>query len=103
MLGEEENIKRKNKLINIKEEKMSISSGAMIQTLTGERKEVSLDRYLNFLEAKQGMQIVEITALKKEIKKLKTLSYDMKKTFLSGLVGLVLLDIVVIAVVFFVK
>ena len=90
-------------LINIKEEKMSISSGAMIQTLTGERKEVSSDRYLDFLEAKQGMQIVEITALKKEIKKLKTLSYNMKKLFLLGLFGLAFLNVIVIAVVLFVK
>ena len=82
---------------------MSISGGAIIQTLAGDRKEVSLDRYLNFLEEKQGMQIVEITALKKEVKKLKALSYNMKKIFLSGLLGLAFLNVVMIAIVLFVK
>ena len=58
---------------------------------------------MNFLEEKQGMQIVEITALKKEVKKLKALSYNMKKIFLSGLLGLALLNVVMIAIVLFVK
>ena len=85
---------------------MSISGGAIIQTLAGDRKEVSLDRYLNFLEEKQGMQIVEITALKREVKKLKALSYNMKKIFLSGLLGLLglaFLNVIMITIVLFVK
>nr|DAO88975.1 MAG TPA: hypothetical protein [Caudoviricetes sp.] len=82
---------------------MSISGGAIIQTLAGDRKEVSLDRYLNFLEEKQGMQIVEITALKREVKKLKALSYNMKKIFLSGLLGLAFLNVIMITIVLFVK
>nr|DAM46190.1 MAG TPA: hypothetical protein [Caudoviricetes sp.] len=82
---------------------MSISGGAIIQTLAGDRKEVSQDRYLNLLEEKQGMQIVEITALKREVKKLKALSYNMKKIFLSGLLGLAFLNVIMITILLFVK
>lgn len=82
---------------------MSTSRGAVIQTLTGNGKDISQDRYLDFLEVKQGRQIVEINALRKEIQRLKALSYNVKKTFLSGLVGLALLDLIVIAVVLFVR
>ena len=82
---------------------MSTSRGAVIQTLTGNGKDISPDRYLDFLEVKQGRQIVEINALRKEIQRLKALSYNVKKTFLSGLVGLALLDVIVIAVVLFVR